>query len=175
MGISFKIKTVGIALEEEYKCIYSSTAWKEFLLLVSKHNHVQYMTYALSMDNSHLFSSRVYFNIYFFTLASFLSNLPSLHSFVLPLPILFLPVPSPVFLWPLPLLFVFHSFSASVCSFFPSFFFILFHCLICAYIFSFYCFILQRLAYNITFSSFSSVDCLTLIKHHNIPCMQHST
>lgn len=132
MGISFKIKTVGVALEEEYKCIYSSTAWKEFLLLVSKHNHVQYMTYALSMDDSHLFSSRVYFNIYFFTLASFLSNLPSLHSFFLPLPILFLPVPSPVFLWPLPLLFVL-PFSLN--------FFILFHCLICACIFSFYCFI----------------------------------
>lgn len=132
MGISFKIKTVGVALEEEYKCIYSSTAWKEFLLLVSKHNHVQCMTYALSMDDSHPFSSRVYFNIYFFTVASFLSNLPSLHSFFLPLPILFLPVPPPVFLWPLPLLFVL-PFSLN--------FFILFHCLICAYIFSFYCFI----------------------------------
>lgn len=84
------------------------------------------------MDDSHLFSSRVYFNIYFFTLASFLSNLPSLHSFFLPLPILFLPVPSPVFLWPLPLLFVL-PFSLN--------FFILFHCLICACIFSFYCFI----------------------------------
>lgn len=174
MGISFKIKTVGIALEEEYKCIYSSTAWKEFLLLVSKHNHVQYMTYALSMDNSHLFSSRVYFNIYFFTLASFLSNLPSLHSFFLPLPILFLPVPSPVFLWPLPLLFVFHSFSASVCSFFPSFFYPVPLFNLCLHLF-FLLFYLQLLAYNITFSSFSSVDCLTLIKHHNIPCMQHST
>lgn len=60
-------------------------------------------------------------------------------------------------------------------SLFSFIFFILFHCLISAYIFSFYCFILQLLAYNITFSSFSSVDCLSLIKHHNIPCIQYST
>lgn len=121
MGISFKMKTVGIALEEEYKCIYSSTAWKVLLLLVSKHNHVQYMTYTLSMDNSHLLSSIVCWIIYFFKLASSLSNLPSLHSFFLPLLILLLPFPPPVFLWPLPLLFVFSIYLPFSFSFLPLF------------------------------------------------------